>query len=253
MNLITMCLVEYAVLFEVLNAGVLAYVIATSKGDGKKIIKTVLTGTAVYAIVSITLTLSGIGIGSVVMPFVIFPIVFGILGRQTGKKFNASGLVFLVIYLASLFILPVISNKHETSDLYQLLEGIIGELDVKLAPTQFEMIEIFSDLSVDSVGNLLEMFMGAVFITLLLFEMLLLRKNTAQVVLGGILSAFTAGMLYFDYRIFHSDSLGGKLAGIALSKMGFSLSPFCILILLFAIMTIITAQRCKKKESAERR
>ena len=250
MSLITSYLLGFTLLFEVLNAGVLAYAIATSKRDGKKIIKTVLTGTAAYAIVSITM--SGIGIGFV-MPYVIFPIVFGILGRQTGKKFNTSGLVFLITYLISLFILPVISNKHEDSNLYQLLEGLIGELDVKLTPTQFEMLACFSDLSVDSVGYLFVMFFGAVFITFLLFEMLLLRKNTAQVVLGGILSAVTAGMLYFDYRIFHSDSLGGKLAGIALSEMGFSLSPFCILILLFAIMTIITAQRCEKKESAERR
>ena len=90
-------------------------------------------------------------------------------------------------------------------------------------------------------------FIGVILFATLLFEMILLRRNGAQMVMGGILSVLVGGMLYLDYLIFHSGSLGGKLAGMALSKMGFSLSWLCILIILFAVLTVVSAYRCKNK------
>ena len=236
------------VLFEVISAGILAYAIATSKADSKKIIKAILIGTGIYIIASM------IPVLGIILPLVVFSIVFCILGSQAGHKFNAGGLISLIAYLVSLFVLPVISNKNEDSLVYQFTEGIMGELGVRLTPTQFEILSGYSCLSEYSnaiagyFGTMYVMLAGIILFAILLFDMTLLRKNTAQMVMGSILSFFAAGMLYLDYCIFHSSSLGGKLAGMALTKMGFSLSPLCILIMLFAILTIITAYRCKIKE-----
>lgn len=239
------------ILFEIISAGILAYAIATSKADSKKIIKSVLIGTGIYIIASL------IPVLSIILPLVVFPVVFCILGSQTGHKFNAGGLISLIAYLVSLFVLPVVSNKNEDSLVYQLTEGIIDELGVKLTPTQFEILSGYSGLSEysDAIAGYFSimyvMLVGIVLFAILLFDMTLLRKNTAQMVMGSILSLFAAGMLYLDYCIFHSNSLGGKLAGMALAKMGFSLSPVCILILLFALLTVFTASRCRKKEAAD--
>lgn len=235
-------------LFEVISAGILVYAIAASKADSKKIIKVVLIGTVIYILASM------IPVLGIILPLIVFPVVFCILGSQTGHKFNAGGLIFLIAYLVSLFTLPVISNKNEDSPVYQLTEGIIDELGVKLTPTQFEILSGYSGLSEysDDIANyfgiMYVMLIGIILFAILFFDMTLLRKNTAQMIMGSILSFFAAGMLYLDYCIFHSNSLGGKLVGMALNKMGFSLSPLCILILLFAILTVITAYRCKTKE-----
>ena len=236
------------VVFEIISAVILTYAIATSKADSKKIIKAVLIGTGIYIIASL------IPVVGIIIPFIVFPVVFCILGSHTGHKFNAGGLISLIAYLVSLFVLPVVSNKNEDSLVYQLTEGIIDELGVKLTPTQFEILSGYSKLSEYSdtiagyFSTMYVMLIGILLFAILLFDMTLLRKNTAQMLMGSILSFFTAGMLYLDYCIFHSDSLGGKLVGMALAKMGFSLSPLCILIMLFAILTIITAYRCKIKE-----
>lgn len=234
--------------FEIVSAGILVYAIATSKVSSKKIIKAVLIGTVLYIILSV------IPVLGTVLALVVFTIIFCILGSQTGHKFNVAGFVSLIAYLISLFILPVISNKNEDSLVYQFTEGLVDELGIKLTPTQLEILTDFSGLSEysDDIGNyfgiMFVMLAGVILFAILLFDMTLLRKNTAQMIMGSILSVFAAGMLYLDYRIFHSDSLGGKLAGMALSKMGFSISPFCFLIILFAILTVITAYRCKIKE-----
>lgn len=249
MTEIVYVLLYLSIPFEIISAGVLVYALATSKASSKTIIKTVLIGTVVYTLLLIMIPVVG-----VVMPFVVFPIIFCILGSQAGHKFNAVGFVSLIAYLISFFILPVISNKHEDSWGYQLAEGFGNELGIDFTPTQFRILTDFSGLSEysDDIGNyfgiMFVMLAGVILFAILLFDMILLRKNTAQIIMGSTLSVFAAGMLYLDYRIFHSGSLGGKLAGMALSKMGFSLSPFCLLIMLFAILTVIAAYRCSKKE-----
>lgn len=243
MSLIIYYLQVFSAFFEIISAGVLTYAIATSKADSKKIIKIVLIGTVAYVIVSITMPTIG-----AVMPYVVFPIIFCILGNQTGKKFNVVGFVSVIAYLISLFILPIISNKYEDSLSYQILDGLVEELGEELTPTQFGILNLSSNLSDDGTNYLFIMFFGAVLFTVLLFDMALLRKNTAQVVIGSIISVFTAGMLYFDYSIFHSKSLVGKLAGYGLSKLGFSLSVFSVVILILAILPVISAYLCNKKE-----
>lgn len=235
--------------FEVVSAGVLVYAIATSKVSSKKIIIAVLIGTVLYIIPSV------IPVLGTVLALAVFTIIFCILGSATGHKFNVAGFVSLIAYLISLFILPVISNKNEDSLVYQFTEGLVDELGIKLTPTQFEIrtdffpLTEYSDNIANYFGIMSIMFDGIILFAIILFEITLLRRNTAQMIIGSILSVFTAGMLYLDYRIFHSGSLGGKLAGMALSKMGFSLSPFCLLIMLLAILTVITAYRCKIKEN----
>ena len=243
MSLVTSCLLGVSILFEIVSAGVLAYAIATSKVDSKKIIKTVLIGTVAYAIVTIIIQFIG-----VVIPFVLFPIIFGTLGSQTGKKFNTVGFISLIAYLISLFILPMISNKYEDSISYQILDGLVEELGGELTPTQFGILNISSNLSDGSMNYLFIMFFGAILFAMY-FDMALLRKNSAQVIMGSVISVFTLGMLYFDYRIFHSKSLVGKLAGYGLTKLGFSLSVFSIVILILSILPVITAYLCNKKES----
>lgn len=234
--------------FEIVSACILAYAIATSKVSSKKIIKAVLVGTILYIIPS------AIPVLGAILALAVFTVVFCILGSQTGHKFNVAGFVSLIAYLISLFILPIISNKYEDSLVYQFTEGLVGKLGVKLTSTQFEILTDFSGFSKYSndIANYFEimsvLLAGVILFAILLFDMTLLRKNIAQMIMGSILSVFAAGMLYLDYRIFHSDSMLGKVAGMALSKMGFSLSPFCFLIMLFAILTVITAYRCRIKE-----
>lgn len=237
------------VCFEIVSAGVLVYAIATSKVNSKTIIKAVLIGTVLYIIPSM------IPVLGTILALVVFTIVFCILGSQTGHKFNLAGFVSLIAYLISLFILPVISNKNEDSMVYQFAEWFANGLGGNLTPTQFEILNAASGLSEhsDNIGNYFGimsiMLVGVILFAILLFDMTLLRKNTAQMITGSILSVFAAGMLYLDYRIFHSSSLAGKVTGAVLSKTGFSLSPSCILIMLFAILTVITAYRCKIKEN----
>lgn len=238
---------------EVLSAAVLAYAIAVSTDDSKKIIKQVLIGTGVYAVTSLLLGGIGIRIG-IVLPFVVFPVVFGGIGGRTEHKFNIAGLFSLIAYIISLFTLPVIANKYEDSLVYSVAGGITDMFDRNLTPTQFEILKNASSLSEysDTIENYLSvmtiLFIGVILFAILLFDMILLRRNSAQMVMGGILSVLTSGMLYLDYLIFHFDSLGGKLVGMALSKMGFSLSRLCILIILFAVLTVVSAYRCDKKE-----
>lgn len=240
-------------IFEIISAGILVYAIAVSKAESKKVIKTVLIGTAVYTIVSV-MALRTVAIVAFVMPFLVFTVIFAILGSHTEHKFNILGFISLIAYLVSVFLLPVISNKNEDSLAYQVVAGLVDDLGGNLTPTQAEILGNAANLSgySDEIANYFQfMFIlagGAVLFAILFFDMALLRRNTAQIVMGSLLSVCVAGMLYLDYRIFHSDSLGGKLAGYALSKMGFSLSPLCILTMAFAILTVITAYRCNKKE-----
>ena len=244
MSLEISCLLGISFLFEIVCAGVLAYAIATSKADSKKIIKTVLIGTVAYAIVTIKIQVIG-----VVIPFVLFPIIFGTLGSQTGKKFNTVGFISLIAYLISLFVLPMISNKYEDSISYQILDGLVEELGGKLTPTQFDILNFSYNLSDGSTCFLFIMFCGAILFAILYFDMALLRKDSAQVIMGSIISVFTLGMLYFDYRIFNSKSFVGKLAGYGLSKLGFSLSVFSVVVIVLAALPAITAYLRNKKEN----
>lgn len=234
-----------AIPFEIIGAGFLAYAIATSHADSRKVIKDVLIGTAMYIIVSILF--------GAILPYVVFPIIFCIFGAHTGNKFNVSGFFALIAFFVSLFILPVVSNKHEDSIGYQLVEGTADELGISLTPTQYEIWNDYSGLSGLSeniekyFGIMAVMAVGLVLFAIFFFNFMLLRKNTAQMITGGIMAFFAAGILYMDYCIFNSDSLGGKLAAMALSKAGFSLSVWCIFILLLAVLPAYTAYRCDKK------
>ena len=237
-------IVFFPFIFEIISAGILVYAIAVSKAESKKVIKTVLIGTAVYTIVSV-MALRTVAIVAFVMPFLVFTVIFAILGSHTEHKFNILGFVSLIAYLVSVFLLPVISNKNEDSLAYQVVAGSSHHISCNTSASNLSGYS-------DDVANYFQfMFIlagGVVLFAILFFDMALLRRNTAQMVMGSLLSVCAAGMLYLDYRIFHSDSLGGKLAGYALSKMGFSLSPLCILTMAFAILTVITAYRCNKKE-----
>ena len=216
MSLEISCLLGISFLCEIVSAGVLAYAIATSKADSKKIIKTVLIGTVAYAIVTIKIQVIG-----VVIPFVLFPIIFGTLGSQTGKKFNTVGFISLIAYLISLFVLPMISNKYEDSISYQILDGLVEELGGKLTPTQFDILNFSYNLSDGSTCFLFIMFCGAILFAI----------------------------LYFDYRIFNSKSFVGKLAGYGLSKVGVSLSVFSVVVIVLAALPAITAYLRNKKEN----
>ena len=238
---------------EVVCAGILAYALATSKVSSKKLIKSVLIGTVIYMIVSLILFVTA-PIIEVVMSLLVFIVVFCILGSRSGHKFNVFGVISLIAYLITLFTLPVISNRYEDTLGYQLAEGVVREAGGKLTLTQFDILAAFSDFYEYSgdlasyVQIMLIMFAGAMVFAIMFLALALLRKNTAQIIMGSIMSVFAAGMLYFDYRIFHSDSPLERLAGMALSKLGFSLSPFCIVSMLLAVLTIITAYICRIKE-----
>lgn len=233
--------------FEIVSAGVLTYAIATSKADSRKIIKNVLIGTVVYAIVLMILGIgSGIGI---VMSFAVFPVIFCILGSQTGNKFNIVGVISLVVYLFSLFNLSIISNKYEDNLAYDALEEIVHDFGGELPTTQSSLIELSYQLSEDGMSFLLIMFYGAIMFAILFFEMALLRRNAAQMYIGSIISVLTLGMLYSDYKLFHLDSFMGKIANSAVNTIGFSLSMSAVVILLFAILTAVTAYICDKKET----
>lgn len=233
--------------FEIVSACVLVYAIAASKASSKKIIKAVLIGTVLYIVPS------AIPVLGTILAIAVFTIVFCILGSQTGNKFNMVGFISLIAYFISLFTLPVIANKYEDSLAFSIADGLTGWFGGNLTPTQFEILKNVSVLSEysDTIANYLSImivfFIGVILFATLLFEMILLRRNGAQMVMGGILSVLVGGMLYLDYLIFHSGSLGGKLAGMALSKMGFSLSWLCILIILFAVLTVVSAYRCRNK------
>ena len=234
--------------FEIASACVLVYAIAASKASSKKIIKAVLIGTVLYIIPS------AIPVLGTILALAVFTIVFCLLGSQTDNKFNTVGLISLIAYLISLFTLPVIANKYEDSLAFSIADGLTDWFGGNLTPTQFEILKNASSLSEysDTIANYLSvmtiLFIAVILFASLLFDMILLRRNSAQMVMGGILSVLAGGMLYLDYLIFHSGSLGGKLAGMALSQIGFSLSWLCILILLFAVLTVVTAYRCNKKE-----
>ena len=244
-------LMTYLLVFEVIAAGILAYGIATSKVNSKKIIKMVLIGTAACALPSIIgvifRSIIFVYIGLVLFPLLIIELFF-YLGKQTGNKLNFIGFFSLVAYWFSLFSLPIISNKYEDSYIYALLDDLVKELGGELTPTQLGIINLSSEISVDSVKYLHLMFYAIIVCSVLFLCMTFLRKNAAQVVLGSIITVLTAGMLYFDYMLFHSKSLGGKLAGDALSELGFSLSISAVVILVLPILTVITAYICNKKD-----
>lgn len=248
MSTVMVGLYALTICFEIVSACVLVYAIGASKASNRKIIKAVLIGTALYIIPS------AIPVLGTVLALTVFTIVFCIFGGETGHKFNTLGLLSLIAYFISLFTLPVIANKNEDSLIFSIADKLTESFGGNLTPTQFEILGDASSLSEysDSIANYLRvmfvLFIAVILIAILLFDMILLRRNGAQVVMGSILSVLAAGMLYLDYLIFHSGSFGGMLAGMALSKMGFSLSWCCILILLFAVLTVVTACRCNKKD-----
>lgn len=248
MSTIMVVLYALTICFEIVSACVLVYAIGASKASNQKIIKAVLIGTVLYIIPS------AIPVLGTILSLAVFTIVFCIFGGETGHKFNTLGLLSLIAYFISLFTVPVIANKYKDSILFSFVDDIVDTFDGNLTPTQFEILEYVSNLSEysDSIAKYLNimfvLFVAIILFAILLFDMILLRKNSAQVVMGSILSVLTAGVLYLDYLIFHADSYGGKLAGMVLSQMGFSLSWFSILILLFAVLTAVTAYGCSKKE-----
>lgn len=253
MNTESFYYMTYSMMFVVIAAGTLAYGIATSKVNSKTIIKKVLIETAICAFLSIGgIMIGGIGVyGGVIgyYLFVAFIIDFSFyLGKQTGNKFNYFGFFSLVAYLFSLFSLPIISNEYEDSYIYALADELVKDLDGELTPTQYGILNLYSEISADSAKYLQIIFFAIIVCSFLFFCMTFLRKNAAQVVIGSIIAVLTAGMLYFDYNIFHSKSLAGKLAGDVLSELGFSLSASVFIVLGLPILTIITAYICNKKD-----
>lgn len=245
----------FSFLFEIISAPVLTYAIATSKADSKKVIKTVLLGIAVYAITvgGMRLTFTGPGIViSGILSVLVGLIIFSTLGSQTGIKFNTGGFISMAAYLISLFLLRILSNKYEDTLGYKAAEAFAGAFGVEFTPTQWGILNMSLDSGDGSGISLLIMFVGAVLFAILFFEMALLRKNAAQVFMGGMVAICTAGMLYLDNSIvFHpnSSSLKDNLGGFAASATGFSLSASCIVIVVLAILPVITAYQYKKKEN----
>ena len=114
---------EYIVimLFVVIASGALAYGIATSKENSKKIIKTVLIVITVCTLLSI---IGGAIIGrafGVYLGYIIFMqfvCLFSFyLGKKTETQDNFWGQLSLGVYLILLFQLPVVSNKHGDSNI----------------------------------------------------------------------------------------------------------------------------------------
>lgn len=230
------------VFFELIGTAVMAYAIATSRAKSKAIIKSVLIGTGVCMVLQ--LFMAGIPIISCLVIF----IALCVLGAQTGNKFNLLGVISLVVYLFTLFNLPVISNKYEDTDSFALIDGLASSFDIDLAPTQIGIIEFAGENSIEGAETLVLMFAGVVFFAFLFLCMALIRKNGAQVILGSIIAVLSAGMVYFDYSIFHAKSTAGKLTGYALSKLGFSLSMSVVVMLAFAVLPAVIAYRYNVKE-----
>lgn len=244
---------KYFMMFVAIGAGTLAYSIATSKVNSKTIIKKVLIETAICAFLSIGgIMIGGIGVAVGFLGYYLFfSLIIGYssyLGKQTGNKFNFFGFCSLVAYLFSLFGLPIISNKYEDSYIYALVDKLVKDFDGKLIPSQYGILNFCSEISADSVKYLQILFFAIIVCSVLFLYMIFFRKNAAQVVIGSTIAVLTAGMLYFDYNIFHSKSLAGKLARDVLSKLGFSLSAYVFIILGLPILMIITSYICNKKD-----
>lgn len=237
----------FGLVFELIGTAVMAYAIATSRAKSKAIIKSVLIGTGVCMVLQLLLT--GIPIISIfVLPWLVIFIALCVLGAQTGSKFNLLGVISMVVYLFTLFNLPVISNKYEDTDSFALIDGLASSFDIDLAPTQTGILKFAEENSIEGAGTLGLMFAGVVFFTFLFFCMALIRKNGAQVIIGSIIAVLSAGMVYFDYSIFHEKSTAGKMAGYALSKLGFSLSMSVVVMLAFAVLPAVIAYRYNVKE-----
>lgn len=238
-------------IFVTIDAGVLVYGIAVSTMDSKKIIKVVLIATAVCVLSITTRNLIMIYVGYILFAF--FIVIFScVLGKRTGNKFNWMGSLSLIAYLFALFKLPIISNEYEDSLLYWLADEFANYLGEELTPTQFGILGLVGEISADSAKSLILLFVGIILFAILFFCVALIRKNFAQVVIGSVLAILTAGLLYFNYHIFHSKSLAGKIAGYALSELGFSLSMSAFVILLLALLPVITAYICNKKDKESR-
>ena len=236
MSVISKLILLIVLLIELMNALVLTYALATSKADSKKVIKAVLIGTVVYTI-ALLLGLKGGVVGIAILTILTVlgvVILFAVLGSQTGSRFNIGGFVFMVAYLISLGILPVLSNKYEDTLGYKAAGVFAEALGVGVKPTQLNLVIKSSD----SAAGPFIMFCGVVLFTVLFFDMALLRKNTAQVFMGSMVAVCTLVMLYFDY-----ESIPG-LASVA----GASLSWFCIVIAALAILLPVTAYLYNKKE-----
>ena len=237
---------------ELIGTGVFAYAVAHSKWDSKKIIRSVLIGTGVYVFVTVisilTIRVPVLLIIQHILTSVFFIVLFGILGAQTGNKFNIPGFFSLLAYVISIFVFPVISNKYEDTILFKSIELRMDNMGIALTPKQYEIFKYsyYMQGATDGLAKyyiaMQIMFIGVVVSGILLFDMMLIRRNRAQMVMGGILSLFAGGIIYLDYCIFHS------IVGEVLSKAGFSLSPFCILIILFAVGTVVSAYICSRKE-----
>lgn len=244
-----MALIMFVSILTLIPAGVLAYGIAVSKVSSKKIIKAVLISVGVCALISIIVRGYGIMIGlCLCMAFIIAYSIY--LGIKTGNRFNAVGIISLVVYIFSIFKLPLITNEYEGSAVYEWAEQFAESNGIKLTPTQ---VDIFSlPITGDDMNWLIIIFMAVGICTVLFFSLMLIRKNSAQVVVGCITSLLTAGMLYFDYTIYNSKTIMGKLFGKAFSDMGFSLSIACAIILVLPILATVMAFVCsrndKKKE-----
>ena len=143
-----------------------------------------------------------------------------------------------------LFQLPVISNKHGDSNIDALSNDLAKYLGGEITPTQYSIIDLSSEISVESVIYFQIMIYAIIGCSFLYLCMATLRKNAAQVVIGSIISVLTAGVLYLDYIIF----LSKPIAGVTLSQLGFSLSKYAFFMPAFSILTIITAYVCNKKD-----
>ena len=240
-----MALIVFVSILTLIPAGVLAYGIAVSKVSSKNIIKAVLIAVGVCTLISIIGRGHGIMIGlCLCMAFIIVYSIY--IGIKTGNKFNVVGIISLVVYIFSIFKLPLITNEYEDSAVYEWAEEIAMSNGIKLTPTQFDIFGL--PVANDDMNWLIIIFMAVGICTVLFFSLMLIRKNSAQVVVGCITSLLTAGMLYFDYTIYNSKTIMGKLFGKAFSDMGFSLSIGCVLILVLPILATVMAFVCSRND-----
>lgn len=240
-----MALIMFVSILTLIPAGVLAYGIAVSKVSSKNIIVAVLIAVGVCTLISIIGSGYGIMIGlCLCMAFIIVYSIY--LGTKTGNKFNAVGIISLVVYVFSIFKLPLITNEYEDSAVYEWAEELASSNGIKLTPTQFDIFGL--PIADDDMNWLIIIFMAVGICTVLFFSLMLIRKNSAQVVVGCITSLLTAGMLYFDYSIYNSKSVMGKLFGKAFSEMGFSLSITSVLILVLPVLATVMAYVCSRKD-----
>lgn len=243
---------------DIVAAAVLAYGIATSKVSSRKIIRTVLIVMGICLVLTL-LTILGINSFTFIFAIYLFSIFMieysSYIGQHTGNKFNAIGVVSFLVYIFALFNLPLISNKYEDSDVYEWASELAENQGVKLTPSQWDICNLTMDNldgnASDSMKYIAIISVLIIILSAVLFCLMLIRKNSAQIVVGSMITLLTAGMLYFDYSLYHSKTIMGNIFGKAFSELGFSMSISCVIIValpvLFTVMAFVCNQKDKKR------